>query len=157
MEGITNIFSKNQGPNPIQGQNQKSGSVIQELLLGFGLVIALYLSALFIEIIYKYIDRMAMNRTELLPNTYRTEDRSIIIPQNPNIKDSKTVHTSNNERSGVEFTYSFYLYVHSSTFRQEFGLLHIFHKGYSQQFPLLAPGVYMRSDTNTLRVYMNME
>lgn len=150
-----NKFAGLLGPNPSQGQNQKSGSVIQELLLGFGLVIALYLSALFIEIIYKYIDRMAMNRTELLPNTYRTEDKSIIIPQNPNIKGSKTVHTSNNERSGVEFTYSFYLYVHSSTFRQEFGLLHIFHKGYSQQFPLLAPGVYMRSDTNTLRVYMN--
>ena len=42
-----------------------------------------------------------------------------------------------------------------SSFRQEYGLLHIFHKGYSCQFPLLAPGVYMRSDTNTLRVYMN--
>ena len=42
-----------------------------------------------------------------------------------------------------------------STFRQEFGLQHIFHKGYSGEFPLLAPGVFMRSDTNTLRVYMN--
>jgi hypothetical protein len=68
---------------------------------------------------------------------------------------SKIVNLSDNERTGVEFSYSFYLYVHPSTFRQEFGLLHIFHKGYSQQFPLLAPGVYMRSDTNTLRVYMN--
>ena len=42
-----------------------------------------------------------------------------------------------------------------SSFRQEKGLLHVFHKGYSSQFPLLAPGVYLRSDTNTLRVYMN--
>jgi hypothetical protein len=96
-----------------------------------------------------------MNRTVLLPNTYNIEDRSITIAQNPNIKGSKTVNLSSNERSGVEFSYSFYIYVHPSTFRQELGLLHIFHKGYSQQFPLLAPGVYMRSDTNTLRVYMN--
>jgi hypothetical protein len=96
-----------------------------------------------------------MNRTVILPYTYNIEDKSIIVSQNPNIKGSKTVHFSNNERSGVEFSYSFYLHVHPSAFRQELGLLHIFHKGYSQQFPLLAPGIYMRSDTNTLRVYMN--
>lgn len=138
------------------GQNgQNSGSIIQETILGFALVVTLYLVLLFTEVMYKYINRMSMNKTVLLPNTYSTEDRSIIIPQNPNIKDSKTVNLSDNERSGVEFSYSFYLYVHPSTFRQEYGLLHIFHKGFSQQFPLLAPGVYMRSDTNTLRVYMN--
>jgi hypothetical protein len=33
--------------------------------------------------------------------------------------------------------------------------MHIFHKGYPSQFPLLAPGVYLHSNTNTLRVYMN--
>ena len=101
------------------------------------------------------MNRLAMNRTVLLANTYSIEDKSIIIPQNPNLSTSSTVYLSDNERTGVEFSYSFYLYVHPSTFRQELGLLHIFHKGYSQQFPLLAPGVYMRSDTNTLRVYMN--
>ena len=135
-------------------QNSKSGT-LQELLYGFALLIVIYISLVFIEIVYKYVNRMSMNRTELLPYTYNTEDKSFIIPQNPNIKESKTVHISNNERSGVEFSYSFYLFVHTSTFRQELGLLHIFHKGFSQQFPLLAPGVYMRSDTNTLRVYMN--
>ena len=51
--------------------------------------------------------------------------------------------------------YSFYLFVNPSSFTQDDGLLHIFHKGYASQFPLLAPGVYMRSDKNTLRVYMN--
>jgi hypothetical protein len=96
-----------------------------------------------------------MSRTELLPYTYSIDDKSINLLQNPNIPGSKSVSLSDNERSGVEFSYSFYLHVHPSTFRQELGLLHIFHKGYSQQFPLLAPGVYMRSDTNTLRVYMN--
>jgi hypothetical protein len=96
-----------------------------------------------------------MNRTELLPYTYNIEDKAISIPQNPNVKGSKPVHLSDNERSGVEFSYTFYLQVNPAAFRQEYGLNHIFHKGYSAQFPLLAPGVYMRSDTNTLRVYMN--
>lgn len=133
---------------------QKPG-IIQQILFGLALVVALYLVLLFIDILYKYFNRLSMNRTVILPYTYNIEDKSINIPQNPNIKGSKTVHFSDNERSGVEFSYSFYLHIHPSAFRQELGLLHIFHKGYSQQFPLLAPGIYMRSDTNTLRVYMN--
>ena len=133
---------------------QKPG-IIAQILFGLALVVGLYLILLFIEVIYKYINRLSMNRTVLLPNTYNTEDKSINIPQNPNVKGSKSVNLSNNERSGIEFSYTFYLNVSPSAFRQEYGLSHIFHKGYSSQFPLLAPGVYMRSDTNTLRVYMN--
>jgi hypothetical protein len=95
-----------------------------------------------------------MNRTELLPYTYNIDDKAVIISQNPNVKRSKPTALSDNERSGVEFSYSFYLYVHPAAFRQEYGLLHLFHKGYSQPFPLMGPGVFMRSDTNTLRVYM---
>ncbi len=144
MESLNNISNSSQQPG-----------IIQEILFGLGLIVVLYLVLLFIEIIYKYINRLYLNRTELLPNTYNIEDKSISIPQNPNLKESKPVHLSNNERSGIEFSYSFYLNVHPSAFRQEYGLSHIFHKGYSSQFPLLAPGVYMRSDTNTLRVYMN--
>jgi hypothetical protein len=133
---------------------QKPG-IIAQILFGLALVVGLYLVLLFVEIIYKYVNRLSMSRTELLPYTYNIDDKSINIPQNPNVKGSKPVNFSNNERSGIEFTYSFYLNVSPTAFRQEYGLCHIFHKGYAQQFPLLAPGVYMRSDTNTLRVYMN--
>ena len=129
--------------------------IIQQILFALALIVALYLALLFVEIIYKYMNRLAMNRTVLLPNTYNVEDKAINIPQNPNVKGSKPVHLSDNERSGVEFSYTFYLNVNPAAFRQEYGLNHIFHKGFSGQFPLLAPGVYMRSDTNTLRVYMN--
>ncbi len=129
--------------------------VIPQILLGLTIVVVLFLTLMFVEVIYKYANRLSMNKTELLPVTYNTEDKAVIISQDPNNKDSKPVHLSANERSGIEFSYSFYLNVHPSTFRTEKGLLHIFHKGFSCQFPLLAPGVYMRSDTNTLRVYMN--
>jgi hypothetical protein len=140
--------------NQIINSGQKSG-IVQQILFGLALVVALYLVLLFIEVLYKYINRLSMNKTILLPNTYNTIDKSINISQNPNIKGSIPVNLSNNERSGIEFSYSFYLNIAPTTFRQEYGLSHIFHKGYSSQFPLLAPGVYMRSDTNTLRVYMN--
>jgi len=144
------VFNQGQG----QPQGQNSG-IVQQLLYSVACVVILYISFIFIEILYKYIHRMTMNRTELLPHTYNMEDRMISVVQNPNLPQSKPISLSDNERTGIEFTYSFYLNVHPSTFRQEHGLLHIFHKGYSQQIPLLAPGVYMRSDTNTLRVYMN--
>lgn len=133
---------------------QKPG-IIQQILFGLALIVGLYLTLLFIEVIYKYINRLSMNRTVLLPNTYNTTDKTLNIVQNPNVKGSKPVNLSTNERSGIEFSYSFYLNVAPNSFRQEYGLAHIFHKGYPAQFPLLAPGVYMRSDTNTLRVYMN--
>jgi len=144
----------NQGQSQNQGQGQNSG-IVQQLLYSSVFVIVLYISFIFVEILYKYLHRMTMNRTELLPYTYNMEDKMISIVQNPNLPRSKPISLSDNERTGIEFTYSFYLNVHPAAFRQEYGLLHIFHKGYSQQIPLLAPGVYMRSDTNTLRVYMN--
>lgn len=144
MESLNNQINSGQRPG-----------IIQQILFALAFVVALYLVLLFVEVIYKYINRLYMNRTELLPNTYNIDDKSINIPQNPNVKGSKPVHFSSNERNGIEFTYTFYLNVSPSAFRQEYGLCHIFHKGYSSQFPLLAPGVYMRSDTNTLRVYMN--
>jgi hypothetical protein len=133
---------------------QKPG-IVAQAIFGLALIVALYLTLMFVEIVYKYINRMRMNRTVLLPNTYNVEDKMMVIGQNPNISGSIPVYLSNNERSGIEFSYTFYLNVHPASFRQEYGLNHIFHKGFSQQFPLLAPGVYMRSDTNTLRVYIN--
>lgn len=146
-----NIFSLNR---PANNTSTKSGT-IEQAVYGIVLVLLLYIVFIFIEVIYKYLNRLSIQRTELLPNTYVIDDKSMILIQNPNVVGSKPISLSENERSGIEFSYSFYLNVHPSAFRQEYGLLHLFHKGYSTQFPLLAPGVYMRSDTNTLRVYMN--
>lgn len=135
--------------------NSKKPGIVQQILYGLAFVVGLYLVLMFIEIVYNYVNRLSMSRTVLLPITYNITDKSINIPQNPNVKGSKPTNLSNNERSGIEFSYAFYLNVAPTAFRQEYGLSHIFHKGYPAQFPLLAPGVYMRSDTNTLRVYMN--
>lgn len=132
-----------------------SSSLVQQALYGMAIVFLVYLVLFTSELLYLYFNRIHMNRTELLPYTYNVDDKSITIAQNPNVRDSKPTALSDNERTGVEFSYSFYLYAHPSAFRQEYGLLHLFHKGYSQPFPLMGPGVFMRSDTNTLRIYMN--
>jgi hypothetical protein len=141
--------------NATVNSSLNSGGIGSQILYGLTLVVVVYLVLLFIELLYNYVNRMSLNKTALLPYTYSTDTKTIVIPQNPNVAGAKPVHLSSNENSGIEFSYSFYLYVNPASFRQELGLLHLFHKGYSSQFPLLAPGVYMRSDKNTLRVYMN--
>jgi len=151
-------MASNMGNISVLRQNNRAtenSGIIQQFMFPLIIVILLYLALLFAEIIYKYINRLSINRVELLPNTYIGQNRTITIPQNPNKTEQPIIHLSENERTGIEFTYSFYINVDPSGFRDEKGLTHIFHKGYSSQFPLLAPGVYMHSNTNTLRVYMN--
>lgn len=143
------------GSNNGRSSNSRSGSLVEQALYGIALVFVVYVALFMTELLYTYFNRLHMNRTELLPYTYNTDNKAVTVPQNPNARGAKPTALSDNERTGVEFSYSFYLYIHPSTFRTEYGLLHIFHKGYAQPFPLMGPGVFLRSDTNTLRVYMN--
>jgi hypothetical protein len=150
---LSGLFGSSNAP----AANGQSGGIMQELLYGVVFVAILFMVLILTEVIYKYIHRLSMNRTELIPNTCMMDSNPKQLIQNPNStdKNAKPIHLSHNERSGIEFSYSFYINADPSVFRQEDGLLHIFHKGYASQFPLLGPGVYMRSHTNTLRIYMN--
>jgi hypothetical protein len=116
----------------------------------------------FLEVIYINYTRLSKNKVKLVPHMYQSISNELTISQDPNNPKAKIVSLSNNELGGIEFTYTFYLYIDPSSFNNSNnsnnptdGLLHIFHKGYKSQYPLLAPGVYMHSTTNTLRVYMN--
>ena len=129
--------------------------VLSQLLLVIIILLVMFLTFWGVESIYGSIVRMQNRYIEVLPNTYSSENKSYVIRQNPSQKDSKPLYLSSNERTGIEFSYSFFIYINSSTFRTEEGLCHVFHKGYSKQFPLLGPGVYVHSNTNCLRVYMN--
>ena len=147
------LFGSTNAPS----MNSPNGSGVEQLINGLMYVGILFLVFIFVELMYKYYNRLSINRTALIENTINS-DKTISIPQNPNVPGSNTVSLSSNERTGVEFSYSFYLNVNPNTFTNNdptMGLYHVFHKGYASQFPLMAPGVYMRSDQNTLRVYMN--
>jgi hypothetical protein len=81
--------------------------------------------------------------------------QSIVVRQDPSDPNAKMLLHSDNEFTGVEFTYSFFLFVDPATFDTSNGLKHVFYKGYSTPFPLLGPAVFVRSDENTLRIFMN--
>ena len=126
-----------------------------QVLLSLAVIIILYLALVSFENIYNYMNQLSLNRVNLMSDTYSMDDKSITIDVNPNSPHGKQVALSNNERSGPEFTYSFFLNIAPNAFREERGLMHIFHKGYASEYPLLGPGVFLRSDTNCLRFYMN--
>lgn len=123
---------------PITRNNSEtSGSLldsIKQIVMAAAFVVIIWVVFIFFELLYKYINRMNINRTVLLPDTYVMDNKSINISQNPNFKDSKPVNLSENERTGIEFSYSFYMQINPSSFKSDAGLYHIFHKGYPHNF-----------------------
>lgn len=92
----------------------------------------------------------------LLDYTANTDDETITIRQDKTkYPDAIPLGLSINERTGIEFAYSFFLYVNAKTFTGEQSIKHIFHKGYVSPWPLMGPGVFMLGNTNTMRVFMN--
>ena len=62
---------------------------------------------------------------------------------------------SSDQKFGLEFSYSFWLYIGDNTFNNTSKMHHIFHKGNSSSVPLQAPGVWIYPNENKLAIYMN--
>lgn len=84
--------------------------------------------------------------------------------QDPKIKDSVPILRSVNDVTGVEFTWSIWLFVKDSNFNTNSGgtnYKHIFHKGNNKFSPSgfnvqnNCPGLYLDSTTNTLVLLIN--
>jgi hypothetical protein len=144
--------------------NTSSGPL--DLIAGKGffqqvLFVLLVLSLLFffftsIEFLLMSYQRIGGKHIQLLPLTVTAEDKMLTFQQNKTkYADAKQIPLSDNERTGIEFTYSFYLFIHPSTFTGEDVLFHVMHKGYNNPWPLMGPGVFVRGNSNTLRVIMN--
>lgn len=129
--------------------------VVNQIILAIAVTALLYIIFMSAEIVYTNVRRVTSTRVDLLPKTVNAENRQREFEQNPLVKGHVLLPYSDNERTGVEFSYSFFMYVNPSSFRQEEGLLHIMHKGNPFPYPLMCPGVFMKSNTNTLRVYAN--
>jgi len=99
------------------------------------------------------VETYSESTTMLLPYLY---DGPQVIFQDPNQKGAITLYPSVNAPSGLEFSYSCFLFINKSTFQGgSTGLRHIFHKGSSVYKPLMCPGVFVRNNDNALVIYMN--
>lgn len=124
--------------------------------LSITLLIAIFLILSAIEYIWVTLNVMTLYKTTLIENTVTSAGSPIEIIQDPASSKAKTIFLSDNERSGIEFSYSFFLYVSPDTFiNNTTKYKHIFHKGYKTAYPLLGPGVFMKNDENTMIIHMN--
>jgi len=145
MQGLGGNSSSSSGSDPIR-----------EILTGLAIVVLFYVGLGMAEYLYKSFNSMWQKRVELFPDTYTAGTKMFTALQDPSNPKSKTIYFSDNERSGIEFSYAMFINISSSTFsKNEQKLYHIMHKGYSQPYPLLGPGIFCWGNKNCLRVYMN--
>ena len=99
----------------------------------------------------------------------------MIIPQNPSKRGAKPIHRSNNERDGLEFTWSVWIFVNDFSVKEN-EMKHVFHKGNDNiskdgtgggeegvNFPNNSPGLYItprldgngKGDMAGLKIFMN--
>ena len=84
----------------------------------------------------------------------KTGKRRMVITQDPRLDESITLIRSENEESGIEFSYSFWFFVDDWTYR--YGeWKHILHKGSESGNTYRAPGILLHPKKNKLRVVMN--
>lgn len=132
-------------------------STFGEILLGTLLILATVVLFFTAEGLYTASKSMSSRFQHLMDYTANSDDKALVIHQDSNkFTDAKPILPSNNEPSGAEFAYSFYLYVNSTTFNTGSDVLyHVWHKGYGCVWPLMGPGVFIRGASNTMRIVMN--
>lgn len=138
--------------------------LVPQILLVVVLMIAANAVVSIIETVVNTLRKQSELSTVLQANTITDK---MTIPQKPN-SDSPLIYNSTNEPTGMEFSYSMWLFIDPKTFEahrsQQCGkgtnvtataMKHIFHKGSKSCFPLMGPAIFVKGNTNTLRIYMN--
>lgn len=134
------------------GPVSSSGQLVSSVMM-VGIVLLL---AITFEMLYKSTLDAKNRFYTLVDYTANSDSATITIQQDATkYSDAKPIGFSMNERTGIEFGYSVFIYVDPSTFSGSSTFKHVFHKGYISPWPMLGPGVFFHSDTNTLRVIMN--
>lgn len=95
----------------------------------------------------------------VLVDGYINGAKSTIISQDPSIKKSVTILRSANEKTGIEFTWSVWLFLNG--FTEDKNYHHVFNKG-NKEFnnngivtPNNAPGLYINPKYDGIRIIMN--
>ena len=165
-------FSSNQY---VQGSKQflESNSIIAKFAF---LILALILFLMVLSLCTKLLSWIfSPKRNPILIDGMINSNQMMVIPQNPSIKGSKPVYRSDNEREGLEFTWSVWIKVDDYAYKRN-EYKHIFHKGNNNisgsdspagkagiNYPNNGPGLYLTpvvkneksGDTAGLLIKMN--
>jgi len=132
--------------------------LISQIVLTIVIVVIVSVIAAGITSALEFFEKRAQSSATLLADTTTGQQ---LVAQDPALG-TPMVYNSENQQNGIEMTYSMFLLIKSETFDgvkmadgQTPTLKHVFHKGFKNAFPVMAPGVFVESVNNTLRVYMN--
>jgi hypothetical protein len=127
--------------------------------IAFGLGVTVLAGAAFyvVKSVFNMSTILQNRYLELVPNTIIDDAQVIVFQDAKTYSTAKTILPSVNERTGMEFSYSFFLSVDQNTFNNgEEVLYSVFYKGYDNNpWPLLSPGVFIMGNNNTMRVIMS--
>ena len=158
--------------NPIDILND---SMPLQIIVGIVVGFILILIIAFIKfLIYRAKRNKKASPYLIKGNIEGTKTRTIY--QNPNNSNSVPILRSRNEKGGIEFTYTVWLYVNEWVNYRPGKWKHVFHKGSVNSSPpashsmsnqttsggsgvnysmIAAPGLWFHPNTNSLRLYMN--
>jgi len=117
------------------------------------LITILFIIVILIIIVYLFV------RLGFSVSSYRNDSPYIVedTVQGTNARSyagSKLLR-SYDQKFGLEFSYTFWLYIDENTFNNSGKWHHVFHKGNSSAVPLQAPGVWIYPNENKLAINMN--
>jgi hypothetical protein len=137
-----------------------SDGLIPQLVLTIIIILAISAIISMFEMIVSGIRNYNKLTVNVLPNTYTSEQ---IYLQDPSLSEFDYLYPSSNEFNGIEFSFSFQLYIDPETYKntpastagiQKF--YNVFYKGDTANiWPNMSPGVFLNTNDNTMRIYMN--
>jgi hypothetical protein len=146
----------NQSQTQSQPVSSMGGSPAAQATKGIVIILVAFVAFFAYGAINSSLNLYKTRVKKLIDYTANSDDMPLIIRQDlAKYNDAQPIGFSENERTGIEFSYSFFLFVHPSTLSGNDVLKHVFHKGFTCPWPLMGPGVFIKGDTNTMRVFMN--
>jgi hypothetical protein len=135
-----------------------STNIFPQIVIALVIAAAIFFTFMVLEQLYKAYISYNSARVDVYPYTGNVTKE---FKQDPNNPMNTTLSVSDNQLTGIEFTYATFIYVSDDTDSSEEGWKTLFYKGYnSSPFPLCGPGVFVSSssasnDGPVLRVVMN--
>jgi hypothetical protein len=149
---ITSIFNDR--------MDTASTEMFPQIVIALVITAAIFFIYLVIEQLWRAYLNYGAARIDVYPYT-GASSKTIVIQQDPRNPSSKTLALSENQLTGIEFSYSTFLYISDENDDNTMGWKSVFYKGYeSGPFPLCGPGVFVSTTSSTsggptLRVVMN--
>lgn len=137
-----------------------STEIFPQIVLAIGVTAAIFFLFMIVETLYRAYLNYGSARIPVYPYT-GSSAKAIVIRQDPNNTRNTTLPLSENQLTGIEFSYSTFLYIADDTDDGTAGWKTVFYKGYERSpFPLMGPGVFVssanrQSSSPTLRIVMN--